>query len=83
MPNGQDPSKPSQKPGSDSGTGTGGVPETGGVTGTGAGPASGTPGKIKPQEDDRPPQTKVMTAAIVGLIDKVIGGSFGVAYCAD
>jgi hypothetical protein len=80
MPNGQDPSKPSQKPGSDSGSGTG----TGGGTGTGAGPASGVPGKIKPQEDDRPPQThKVMTAAIVGLIDKVIGGSFGVAYCAD
>jgi hypothetical protein len=79
MPNGQDPSKPSQKPGSGSGTGTG----TGGGTGTGVGPASGVPGKIKPQEDDRPPQTKVMTAAIVGLIDRVIGGLSGVAYCAD
>ena len=57
----------------------------GSVTGTGAGSTSGAPGKIKPQDDDRPPQTHkvAITAAIMGLIDRVIGDLLGVAYCAD
>jgi hypothetical protein len=93
MPNGQDPGTPPQKPGSDSGTGTGTGGETGtgsstgtgSVTGTGAGSASGAPGKIKPLDDDRPPQTHkvAISAAVMGLIDRVIGDLLGVAHCAD
>jgi hypothetical protein len=91
MPNGQDPGTAPQKPGSDSGagtgtgseTGTGSSTGTGSVTGTGAGSTSGAPGKIKPQDDDRPPQKVAISAAVIGLIDRIIGDLLGVAYCAD
>jgi hypothetical protein len=99
MPNGQDPGTPPQKPGSasgaDTGTGTGGETGrgsetgkgsstgTGSVTGTGAGSTSGAPGKIKPLDDDRPPQKVAITAAVMGLIDRVIGDLLGAAYCAN
>jgi hypothetical protein len=95
MPNGQDPGTAAQKPGSDSGTGTGSETGTGSstgtgsgtgtgsVTGTGAGSTSGAPGKIKPQDDDRPPQKVAISAAVIGLIDRVIGDLLGAAYCAD
>jgi hypothetical protein len=60
MSNGQDPGKPPQKPASQSSAGTapvtGGSTEIGGVTGTAAAPAPGGQGKIKPLDDDRPPQ---------------------------
>src|SRR5450432_3153677 len=68
MPNGHDPNKPPQNPGTGTGSGTG--------TGTGTGTGKG--GKPTPDGgSNEPPQTKKLAVAVAAGVGGLVGGVVG------
>ena len=77
MPNGHDPSKPANNPGSGTGTGAGSGTGTAQGTGTGKGSGSGSGSGVTPDGSDQPPQTKKFAVAVAAGVGGLVGGVVG------